>query len=207
MGREKKLGFGAQGRHLKGDRTAWEGNGSHFFRPHPTALDPTKFSSVGKRCYLFGSFPFQFSSVLLISFSLQFSSPQFQFTSLRFTSVRFISLRFASIPLSFQFSSVQPSSVQLLVTSRAVAVHFSVGEGTVLFVSFPSQFSPVRFTSLRFTSLRLASDRFGSVQFGSDPTLLLSEQNVQSASVQSEPDHRTPLGVGNRPFSLIRHTF
>ena len=144
MGREKKLGFGAQGRHLKGDRTAWEGNGSHFFRP------------VGKRCYLFGSFPFQFSSVLLISFSLQFISPQFQFTSLRFTPVRFISLRFASIPLSFQFSSVQPSSVQLLVTSRAVAVHFSVGEGTVLFVSFPSRFSPVRLTSLRFTSLRLA---------------------------------------------------
>ena len=144
------MGFGAQGRHLKGDRTAWEGNGSHFFRPHPTALDPTKFSSVGKRCYLFGSFPFQFSSVLLISFPLQFSSPQFQFTSLRFTSVRFISLRFASIPLSFQFSSVQPSSVQFFVTSRAVAVHFSVGEGSVLFVSFPPQFSSVRSVSLHF---------------------------------------------------------
>ena len=139
------MGFGAQGRHLKGDRTASEGNGSLSTGPHPTALaiqfGSAMFSSVGIGWFLFSSFPFQFRSVLPISFSPQFSPAQF--AALRSTSLPFTSLRFASVPLfvSGQFSSVQPCSVQFFVTSRAVAVHFSGGEGSVLFVSFPPQFS------------------------------------------------------------------
>ena len=148
------MGFGAQGRHLKGDRTAWEGNGSLFTGPHPTALaiqfGSAMFSSVGKGWFLFSSFPFQFRSVLPISFSPQFSSAQF--ASLRLTSLPFTSLRFASVPFSFQFSSVRFSQVQFssFVTSRAVAVHFSVGEGSVLFVSFSPQLSSVRSASFHF---------------------------------------------------------
>ena len=144
------MGSGAQGRHLKGDRTAWEGNGALFTRPHPTAL------------------------------GVQFGSASSCSVHSRFSSIQFCPFRFP--PSSVQFASLR-------------------------FRRSSVQFASPRFTSPRFTSLRLASVRFGPVQFGSDPTLLLNEQKVQSASVQSEPDYRTPLGVGNRPFSLIRHTF
>ena len=101
------MGFGAQGRHLKGDRTAWEGN------------------------------------------------------------------------VSVQFSSVQPSSVQFFVTSRAVAVHFIVGEGSVLFVSFSSQFSSVRFI------VQLSSINFSSVQFNSVQLITVQGSSVHAVQFRA----------------------
>ena len=84
----------------------------------------------------------------------RFRPSSVQPSSLHFVSLHFRSLHFASpqFRFLFQVSSVRFSQVQFssFVTSRAVAVHFSGGEGSVLFVSFPPQFSSVRSASFHF---------------------------------------------------------
>ena len=98
------LGFGAHGRHLKGDRTAWEGNGALLTGPHPTAL-AIQFGSASS-CSVHPRFS-------LIQFCpFRFPPSSIQFASLRCTSLPFTSLRFASVPFSFQFSSIRFSQVQ-----------------------------------------------------------------------------------------------
>ena len=124
----------------------------HWATPHCTG-DSVRFSHVQFGWHRvvpvqFIPVPVQISSAHLVFAPVQFSPVHF--TSFHFTSVHFTSLRLSSVFVSVQFHSVQPSSVRLLVTSRVVAVHFSVGEGSVLFVSFPPQFSSVRSASFPF---------------------------------------------------------
>ena len=68
----------------------------------------------------------------------------------RFTSV-LLNDQLSSLHLGF--SSVEPSSVQFFETFRAAAVHFSVGEGSDLLISFSFQFSSVRFSQVQISSL------------------------------------------------------
>ena len=139
------MGFGAQGRHLKGDRTALERQGDrmawellllllgHFTSLHSTSLHfiPLQFSPVQFSSVQFG--PVQLWRMISSVHSI-FRSSSVQFTSFQFSSVQFNAVQlqpmFRSVQSIFRFSSVQ--FIPLFVS--------------VLFSSFHFNFSSVRYS-------------------------------------------------------------